>query len=136
MDHPPVDVGQAEIAAGIAIGQALVVQAEQVEDGGVQVVIVHLVFDRGEAELIGPAVGDAALDAAAGQPDGIPLGVVVAPVDPFGVWRPPEFGAQKTSVSSSSPRALRSVSRPEMGRSTARAIFSCPLTSFSCWSHR
>ena len=23
-----------------------------------------------------------------------------------------------------------------MGRSTARAIFSCPLTSFSCWSHR
>src|SRR5262249_37745721 len=41
-DHPAVDVGQAEIATRIAVGQSLVVQAEQVEDGGVQVVIVHL----------------------------------------------------------------------------------------------
>ena len=54
---------------------------------------MHLVFDCGEAKLIGPAVGDAAFDATAGQPDGITLGIVVAPVDPFGVWGPPEFGA-------------------------------------------
>ena len=57
-----------------------------------QVVIVNLVLDRGETEFIGLAVENAALDAAAGQPDGIPFRVVVAAVDPFGVRRSSELG--------------------------------------------
>src|SRR3954447_3951653 len=91
--HPAVDVGQAEVAAGVAIRQTLVVEPEQVEDRGVQVVIVHLVLDRGEPELVGPAVADAPLHAAAGQPDRISLGVVVAAVGPLGVRRAAELGA-------------------------------------------
>src|SRR5690242_17962953 len=54
IDHAAVDVGQAEIAAAEAERQLLVVQAEQVEDGGVQIVdgqgILHgpvAVFVRG-----------------------------------------------------------------------------------------
>ena len=43
--HIPGDVGQAEVAAGVAEGQPLVVQAEQVQERGVQVVDVDLVLD-------------------------------------------------------------------------------------------
>ena len=64
----PVHVGQAEVAALEAVGQPLVVDAEQVQHRGVQVVDVDDVLDGVVAELVGRAVGDAALDAAAGQP--------------------------------------------------------------------
>src|SRR5262245_20453816 len=45
VDHPTVDVRQAKITTRVTIGQSLVIQSEQVEDGGVQVVVVDLVFD-------------------------------------------------------------------------------------------
>jgi hypothetical protein len=54
VDHPAADVRQAEFATRIPISQTLVVQAERTEERGVQVVKVHLDFDRGETELIGP----------------------------------------------------------------------------------
>ena len=71
-------VGQAEVAAVVAVGQLLVVEAEQVQDRGVQVVDADAVDDRLVADLVGLAVVDAALDAAAGQPDGEGVRVVVA----------------------------------------------------------
>src|SRR5262249_34102651 len=61
-------VRQSEIAPAIPIGQLGVVDAEQVEDGGVQVVHVDRFVDRLEAEVIRGAVDRPALDAAAGQP--------------------------------------------------------------------
>ena len=39
-----VDVGEPEIAAGVAVGELLVVEAEQVQDRRVQVVDVDLVL--------------------------------------------------------------------------------------------
>ena len=63
------DIGQAEVAAIVAIGQFGVVKAEQGEDGGVQVVDVHRVLHRLGAEFIGGAVNGAAFDAAARQPE-------------------------------------------------------------------
>lgn len=42
VDDFAVDVGEAEIAAGVLVGEALVIEAEEVEDGGVQVVEVDL----------------------------------------------------------------------------------------------
>ena len=74
-------VGQAEVAAGVAVGELFVVEAQQVQDRGVQVVDVDLVFDGGEAEFVGGAVDVAALDAAAGQPHGEAVVVVVAAVE-------------------------------------------------------
>ena len=50
------------------------------EDRGVQVVDVDDVLHGGVAEFVGGAVGDAALDAAAGHPDREALDVVVAAV--------------------------------------------------------
>ena len=54
-----VDVGQAEVAALEAEGEPLVVEAEQVQDRGLQVVDVDLVLDGAEAELVGLAEDDA-----------------------------------------------------------------------------
>ena len=61
-------IRQSEVAASIAIGQFLVIETEQVQYGGVQIVDVNLVLDGREAELIGRAVNVSALDAATSKP--------------------------------------------------------------------
>src|SRR6478735_893238 len=53
LHHPAVHVRQPEIAAGVAVGEFFVVEAEEVEDRGVEVVDVDPVVDGGEAELVG-----------------------------------------------------------------------------------
>ena len=105
-----VHVGQAEVAAGVAVGQPLVIEAQQVQDRRVQVVDVDLVLDGVVAVVVGRAVAEAALDAAAGQPHREALRVVVAAVvPPCAVGVRPNSPPQRTSVSSSRPRAFRSV---------------------------
>ena len=51
-----MDVSQSEIAAGVAIGQSLVVEAKQLQNRGVQVVEMHFVHDRIIAVVVGRAV--------------------------------------------------------------------------------
>ena len=58
-----VDVGEAEVAAAVAAGEAGVVEAHLVQDGGVQVVDVDAVFHGHKAKVIGRAVGQAAAEA-------------------------------------------------------------------------
>ncbi len=77
-DERAVNIGQPEVASGVAIRQLFVIEAEQVQDGGVQVVHVDRVFDRGKAELIGGAVDMARTDTAPGHPDGEAVVVVIA----------------------------------------------------------
>src|SRR5690348_15000589 len=77
--------------SAVEIGQFLVVEAEQVQDGGVQVVDVDLVLDRGIAELIGGTVYLPALDAAAGQPTTETARAVVAAFTVLSGRRPAEF---------------------------------------------
>ena len=77
-DEFAVDVGEAEVAALVAEGEAFVVEAELVEDGGVEVVDVDTVFGDIEPEVVGFAVADAGFDAAAGHPHGEGVFVVVA----------------------------------------------------------
>src|SRR5262245_31172913 len=72
------DVGEPEVAALEAIDQPMVVDAEEGEDRRMQVVDVDDVVHGGVAELVGGAMGHAALDAAAGHPDREALDVVVA----------------------------------------------------------
>src|SRR5262245_53401102 len=66
--HVAVDVRQTEIAALIAIGQAQVVEANQVQDGGMKVMDADAVLGGAVADLVGGAVGVAGLDASAGHP--------------------------------------------------------------------
>src|SRR5262245_31597551 len=63
-NHPTPDVGQAVIAAGVTVREPFMVEAEQVQQGGVEVVNVNRVHHSAEAELVGGAVGRPALDAA------------------------------------------------------------------------
>ena len=45
-NHLAMHVGQAEVAAGVAVGETLVVEAQQVQDRGVQVVDVDAASRR------------------------------------------------------------------------------------------
>src|SRR5438552_789196 len=78
LDDVSVDVRQALVAALMEVGQFLVIEAQAVQDGGVDVVDVGLVLDGLEAELVGGAVADAALDSAAGHPHREAIRVVIA----------------------------------------------------------
>src|SRR5205823_13729352 len=68
LDHHPRDIRQPEIAAVEAVGQALVVESKQVQEGRVQVVDADAIDDRLVPKLVGLAVVHAALGPAAGQP--------------------------------------------------------------------
>ena len=57
LDHLPMHVGQAEVAAGVVEGELLVVEAEQVKDRGLEVVDVDRVLGDVEAQVVGGAVG-------------------------------------------------------------------------------
>ena len=59
-DDVAVDVGEAVVAALEAVGESGVVEAEEVEDGGLEVVDVDFVLSDAEAELVGLAVAVAA----------------------------------------------------------------------------
>src|SRR5262249_15733761 len=78
LDYLAGDVCQAKIAALELDREALMVDAQKVQQGGVQVVDVDGILDGVIAEFVGAAVGDAALDAAAGQDHGEGTHVVVA----------------------------------------------------------
>jgi len=80
MNHMAVDVGEAHVAAGEAVGEAGMVEAEEVEHRGMEVVDFELVLDDFVAELVGLAVDGAAFDAAASQPEREAEWVVVAAV--------------------------------------------------------
>ena len=68
------------------------VDAEQVEDRGVDVRDVMAVLDGMEAELVGGAVDESPPDSAAGQPDREAVVVVVAAVGPLRAGCPTELG--------------------------------------------
>ena len=109
----PVHVGQAEVPAGVAVGELLVIEAHELEDGRLQVVNMDLVLDGLEAKLVGGADRLAALDAAAGQPDAEAVVVVVPAVDP-GVGNSttgvrPNSPPQMISVSSNKPSRFKSL---------------------------
>mgnify|MGYP001404403990 CR=1 FL=1 len=60
-DHAAfADASETEVEAGILVGEAFVVEAEQVQQCGVQVVDVDFVLDGSEAKLIRGTVGVAA----------------------------------------------------------------------------
>ena len=78
--HIPMHVGQTEIAALEAVGQLGVVEAEQVQDRGVEVVDVDFVRRGVEAELVRLAERGAGLHAAAAQPHRETIRVMVSAV--------------------------------------------------------
>ena len=90
-DHSAVHIGQPKISTAVAVGQFFVIQTHQMQDGGVQVVNMHFVFDSGETEFIRCTVSHAPLDASTGQPHGKTMMVVIATVTVLGNRRATEF---------------------------------------------
>ena len=70
--------GEFGVESLVLEGEALVVDAELVEHGGVEVADVDGVFDGIVAEVVGSSVDGAAIDSAAGKEHGVTLDVVVA----------------------------------------------------------
>ena len=65
-DDMPVDVGEAALYTVVVEGELFVVEAEEVERGGVQVMEGMNVFGGLESEFVGGAMADAGFDASAG----------------------------------------------------------------------
>src|SRR5688500_9074700 len=80
LHHVPVYVGQAEVAALELVGQLLVVDAHEVQHGGVEIVDVDRVLHDVVAVVVGLPVDEPRLDPAAGGPEREAAAVVVAAV--------------------------------------------------------
>ena len=78
VDDVAMHVGETEIAAGIAIGQLFVIEAQEVQDGRMQVVNMDSLLLSSEAEFVGGAMDAAAADAAARQPHAEAVMIVIA----------------------------------------------------------
>src|SRR5205807_6159706 len=74
----PINICQTEVAPLEAQSKPFVIDAEQVQNRRVQVVNMHAVLDRREAELIRGAHVSSSLRAAAGQPHGVGIDVMIA----------------------------------------------------------
>jgi len=70
---------QPELAPLRAVREPLVIDAHQVQDGGIEIVDVHRVLDDVVAELVGLAVDEPRLHAAAREPHAEVAAVVIAP---------------------------------------------------------
>ena len=77
------DVGQAVITAGVAVGQAFVVEAEEMQDRRVEVVDVDFILDRSKAEFVGRSVSGTALHAGPREPRREAEMIVVAAIASF-----------------------------------------------------
>src|SRR5262245_15839261 len=78
LDNVSMNIGETELASLKAIGQTFVIEAELVEQGGVQVVDVRSAFGDAEAEFIGCAVDMSRFESAAGDPHGERIDVMIA----------------------------------------------------------
>ncbi len=80
-NHLPVDVGEAEVAALGTEGELLVVESEQMQEGGLQIVDMDFVVGDGEAEFVRFTVSGSGADPGAGHENGKAVGVMVASED-------------------------------------------------------
>src|SRR6056297_1990943 len=93
LDDAAIDIGQAEIASGVSIGQPPMIEAEQVEDRRVQVVNVHFIDRCLEPEIVGLAIADPTANAAPGHPHRKAMMVMVPPRPIFRRGGPTKFAA-------------------------------------------
>src|SRR5581483_1447665 len=92
-DYHPRHIRQPKVSARVAVGELLVIDTQQIENGRVQIVDGDTILDGFESELIGAAVYQAALGATARQPHGIAVRIVIAAIAIFGNRCPAEFSS-------------------------------------------
>ena len=100
-DDVSMDVGEPAVDAVLAEGESFVIDAEEVENGGVNVVALRGIgpVEGFVAPLIAFAVGHSTLDSASREPVGEYVGIVIAALAALGRWHPAEFrGPQHNGV--------------------------------------
>ena len=80
VDDLPVHIGQAEIATGVPERQAFVVEAKQMQDGGVQIVHVNFALNRSIAVFVRRAMHDPSFHTAPDKESGEAVGIVSATI--------------------------------------------------------
>src|SRR5438034_2922458 len=85
LDHVSLHISQAEVPAGVAEGEFLVVETEQPEDRRVKVMDVNFVFDGLKPEFIRRTVNIPASHAAARQPHAKAVMIMIATVNLAGI---------------------------------------------------
>ena len=78
LDHLAGNIGQPKIATIVTIGQAFVIDAQQVQNGGVQVVDADPIDHGLEADFVGLTVVNAAANTGPSQLGGEGVGIVIA----------------------------------------------------------
>src|SRR5262245_50601683 len=106
LDHLSLNERQTFLAAQVRVIQLVLVEAELVQDGGVDVAEVIGGFDGPQADGVGGADDLPALDAAAGEPQGEAEIVVVASLPVLGLRRAAELAAPEHERGVEEPAAL------------------------------
>ena len=78
LDDIPPDVGQTKVTCLEAVGQLFVIEAEEMQNGGVQIVDMDGIFIDTPADLVGLPVVEPWFDATAGHPHGEGIRVMIA----------------------------------------------------------
>ncbi len=117
-----MDIGKAPVDPVVPKNQASVVDAEQVQRSGVEVVAGDRIANRLVRPFIAGTEGRPASNTAAGHPGRECERVVVAALAPWLHGIRPNSVVQITSVSSRSPRDCKSLSKAAAGRSMLRPM--------------
>ena len=96
-DHVPMDIGQSSINAIVTDGQALVIDAQQVQHGGMDVIDLCRVIavQRLVAPLVAWAIGNPTLNPTATEPIGKDIRIVVPAFASLGRRHATKFGGPK-----------------------------------------
>ena len=74
----PMHICEAALGSVVLKGQGFVVEAEEMKDGGVEVVDGENVFHGFASEFVGDTVAETTFHAGPGKPAGEAIGIVVA----------------------------------------------------------
>ena len=78
VDDFTMDIGEAAVGAVIAEGQFFVIDAEQMENGGVQIVTIRFVFDCAPGPFVTLTISNSRLESRAGHPGNEGAAVMIA----------------------------------------------------------
>ena len=93
-NNASVYISKAEVTAVVTVGELLMVEAELVQDGGMEIVHVHLALHGVVTVFVGIAIGKTRLEASSSQTNGKAIRVMVASgAFILGIGSPAKFAA-------------------------------------------
>jgi hypothetical protein len=93
VNNLPFDIGESEIPAGVSVGEFLVIDSHEVENGGMEVVKVNGFVFSVVAVVVSRSVNRARFDPATGHEHGKTVRVVIATVISLSGGGTSEFAA-------------------------------------------